>query len=133
MAHRSFGDAGHLPKRRESGLPADPEGLPRQRAGIPPQMHGRYPDYDVLANADHWDEVTREAVLARVQSPPERSFFDPREAAARAPPPGAASRTPGGPRRSSPSPTSGPPRPPSRGSPCSTWSTPSSPPASSTA
>ena len=39
MAHRSFSDAGHLPKRRESGLPADPEGLPRQRVGITPQMH----------------------------------------------------------------------------------------------
>ena len=28
--------------------PADPDELPRQRRGKTPQMHGRYPDYDVL-------------------------------------------------------------------------------------
>ena len=41
------------------GRPASPEELPRQRNGITPQMHGRYPDYNVLDQADHWDEVTR--------------------------------------------------------------------------
>ena len=40
--------------------PPDPAGLPRQRRGITPQRHGRYPDYDVLADAGHWDPVTRE-------------------------------------------------------------------------
>lgn len=52
----------------------DPQGLPRQRRGITPQMHGRYPDFDVLAQAPHWDAVTRRVVLARLQ-PPELRFF----------------------------------------------------------
>jgi Gluconate 2-dehydrogenase subunit 3 len=77
MAH-SFRDADHLPKRR-SGAPADPAGLPRQRRGTTPQMHGRYPDYDVLANAKHWDEVTRELVLQRAREVPPVRFFDPLE------------------------------------------------------
>jgi hypothetical protein len=44
-------------------------------------MHGRYPDYDVLENADHWDPVTRELVLDRVQNIPPIRFFSVREAA----------------------------------------------------
>jgi hypothetical protein len=32
-------------------------------------MHGRYPDFDVLAEADHWDEATRHVVLARLDPP----------------------------------------------------------------
>ena len=58
--------ADHLPKRRPDGQPADPYELPRQRRGRTPQMHGRYPDYDVLEQAGHWDPVTREMVLGRV-------------------------------------------------------------------
>jgi hypothetical protein len=77
MAH-SFREAGHLPKRRQS--PADPRGLPRQRRGRTPQMHGRYPDYDVLDNARHWDAETRELVLARVREIPPVRFFTPDEA-----------------------------------------------------
>ena len=50
-------------------------GLPRQRKGITPQMHGRYPDYDVLGQADHWDPVTRELVVGRVEQEPPRRFF----------------------------------------------------------
>lgn len=76
-----FRQADHLPERRSSGLPADPEGLPRQRRGLTPQMRGRYPDYDVLAEVDHWDEETRRAVLARVESVPEIRFFSEAEAA----------------------------------------------------
>ncbi len=49
--------ADHLPKLREGGRPADPNQLPRQRRGRTPQMHGRYPDYDVLEQAAHWDEL----------------------------------------------------------------------------
>jgi hypothetical protein len=60
---------------------ADGQRLPRQRRGTTPQMHGRYPDYDVLEQAGHWDPVTREMVLARVHQVPEISFFTPREAA----------------------------------------------------
>ena len=41
-------------------------------------MHGRYPDYNVLDEADHWDEVTRRLVLERVeQTPPIRFFTKP--------------------------------------------------------
>ncbi|MEJ7891321.1 MAG: gluconate 2-dehydrogenase subunit 3 family protein [Solirubrobacteraceae bacterium] len=61
------------------GSGGDPEGLPRQRRGTTPQMHGRYPDFDVLDEADHWDGVTRRVVLARLAPPPLR-FFDEAEA-----------------------------------------------------
>ena len=71
----SFRDAGHLPNRRPDRQPPDPAGLPRQRRGVTPQSHGRYPDYDVLAHAAHWDPVTRDAVLARVRDVPPRRFF----------------------------------------------------------
>jgi hypothetical protein len=56
-------------------------GLPRQRRGIAPQMRGRYPDYDVLEQARHWDARTRETVLARVHDVPPIRFFSAREAA----------------------------------------------------
>ena len=36
----------HLPK---AGGEPRPDRLPRQRRGTTPQMHGRYPDFDVLA------------------------------------------------------------------------------------
>ena len=72
-----FREPHHLPNRR---LPeqahADPYDLPRQRRGITPQMHGRYPDYDVLEQQDHWDEVTRKLILDRVHEVPEIRFFD---------------------------------------------------------
>jgi hypothetical protein len=71
----SFRDAGHLPKQRPDRQPPDPAGLPRQRRGITPQLHGRYPDYDVLALAQHWDPVTRGVVRARVDDVPRREFF----------------------------------------------------------
>jgi Gluconate 2-dehydrogenase subunit 3 len=74
-----FREAGHLPNRREGGLPPDPSDLPRQRRGKTPQMHGRYPDFDVLENSGHWDETTREVVLARVESVRPIRFFTPEE------------------------------------------------------
>jgi len=72
-----FAEAHHLPKRRlpEQAL-ADPYELPRQRRGITPQMHGRYPDYDVLEQQEHWDEVTRRLVLARVTDVPPIRWFE---------------------------------------------------------
>jgi hypothetical protein len=78
-----FREALHLPKvRKGSGQgDSDPYELPRQRRGTTPQMHGRYPDYDVLENADHWDEATRRKVLARIDDVPPVRFFSPREAA----------------------------------------------------
>jgi hypothetical protein len=75
-----FREAGHLPNRSASGEPPDPAGLPRQRRGVTPQMHGRYPDYDVIEQADHWDAVTRELVLARIDDVPSIRFFAPAEA-----------------------------------------------------
>jgi hypothetical protein len=59
----------------------EPPGLPRQRRGITPGMVGRYPDFDVLEHADHWDDLTRKVVLDRVENVPPLRFFDEREAA----------------------------------------------------
>jgi hypothetical protein len=73
--HFRGGDAGHLPNLREGGRPAPPEGLPRQRKGVTPQMHGRFPDWDVLSQAGHWDEVTRKVVFERVENVPPFRFF----------------------------------------------------------
>jgi hypothetical protein len=77
-----FAEPHHLPNRRlpEQAL-ADPNELPRQRRGITPQMHGRYPDYDVLEQQEHWDEVTRAMVVGRVSDVPPIRFFDPQELA----------------------------------------------------
>jgi gluconate 2-dehydrogenase subunit 3-like protein len=76
--HFRGGDPSHLPNLRE-GAPGPPEGLPRQRRGTTPQMYGRYPDWDVLSQADHWDEVTRKVVFDRVENVPPFRFFDERE------------------------------------------------------
>jgi hypothetical protein len=38
-------------------------------------MIGRYPDYDVLDNAGHWDDATRRVVLARLSVPAAMRFF----------------------------------------------------------
>jgi hypothetical protein len=74
----SFERPDHLPNRR-GGDPPDPAGLPRQRHGTTPQMHGRFPDFDVMEHAAHWDPVTRELLEARVRDPPPLRFFDARE------------------------------------------------------
>jgi Gluconate 2-dehydrogenase subunit 3 len=71
-----FHGAEHLPSRGTW----DPARLPRQRKGTTPQMHGRYPDYDVLAEVEHWDEATRRLILDRVHDVPPVRFFDEREA-----------------------------------------------------
>jgi len=81
MASRNFRQASHLPNLRAGGQPAPPEELPRQRNGTTPQMHGRYPDYNVLDEADHWDETTRRVVLERVENVPPIRFFTTAEAA----------------------------------------------------
>jgi hypothetical protein len=76
-----FDRGDQLPNRRSDREPVDPYELPRQRRGHTPQMHGRYPDFDVLEQAGHWDAATRETVLARVAGPPPIRFFTEREAA----------------------------------------------------
>jgi Gluconate 2-dehydrogenase subunit 3 len=65
----------HLPNLRPDGQPPHPSWLPRQRRGITPQMIGRYPDYDVLENADRWDRATREVVTKRLDIPGPLRFF----------------------------------------------------------
>jgi hypothetical protein len=76
-----FREPHHLPKRRAPGEPFDPAQLPRQRRGTSPQMHGRYPDYDVLAEAGAWDEETRRVVLGRIGPAPPLRYFEPAQAA----------------------------------------------------
>ena len=68
-------DPGHLPNLRADGEPPQPDWLPRQREGTPPQMIGRFPDYDVLASNENWDEATRAVVMARLHLPSDLSFF----------------------------------------------------------
>ncbi|HZO77912.1 MAG TPA: gluconate 2-dehydrogenase subunit 3 family protein [Solirubrobacteraceae bacterium] len=75
-----FREPGHLPNLRPDRQPAHPDRLPRQQAGVTPQMYGRYPHYDVLAEAPHWDEVTRRLVLDRVEKVPDIRFFSDGEA-----------------------------------------------------
>jgi gluconate 2-dehydrogenase subunit 3-like protein len=79
---RDFRSAEHLPNLRSDRQPGSPDELPRQRNGITPQMHGRYPDFNVLDEVDHWDEVTREVVLDRVERVPPIRFFTRPEAEA---------------------------------------------------
>ncbi|HUA11815.1 MAG TPA: gluconate 2-dehydrogenase subunit 3 family protein [Solirubrobacteraceae bacterium] len=43
-------------------------------------MRGRYPDYDVLDSASHWDPHTRRVVLDRVANVPAIRFFTDEEA-----------------------------------------------------
>ncbi|MBV9193577.1 MAG: gluconate 2-dehydrogenase subunit 3 family protein [Solirubrobacterales bacterium] len=81
MPAYDFRRAEHLPNLRPEGRPPSPEELPRQRNGVTPQMHGRYPDYNVLDEADHWDPVTRRMVFERVEKPPPIRFFTGAEAA----------------------------------------------------
>lgn len=58
----------------------NPHGL-RQVKGTTPQMVGRYPEYDVLVETKHWDDVTRRVVLDRVENVPPIRFFNDAEAA----------------------------------------------------
>jgi hypothetical protein len=76
------GRVDHLPNKGGPG-PSDgpPPGLPRQRIGTTPQARGRYPDFDVLGQTDHWDAETRRVVLERVERVPPIRFFDEAEAA----------------------------------------------------
>lgn len=74
-------DAGHLPNLGGPEAGGPPPKLPRQRRGTTPQMRGRYPDYDVLEQTEHWDEATRKVVLDRVERLPPIRFFSEREVA----------------------------------------------------
>jgi hypothetical protein len=65
-----------------SADPARPDArhLPKQRTGTTPQMVGRYPNYDVLSQTRHWDDLTRRVVLDRVEQVPPIRFFTADEA-----------------------------------------------------
>jgi hypothetical protein len=75
MAAPNFRLAEHLPNLRPGSRPASADELPRQRNGVTPQMHGRYPDFNVLDEAGHWDEATRKVVLDRADNVPPIRFF----------------------------------------------------------
>lgn len=63
-----------------------PEGLPaqqRESAAKRPEVHRpivMYPGYDVMRQADHWDEATRRVVFHRVNHVPPIRFFNPEQA-----------------------------------------------------
>ena len=75
MADRDLTRPDHLPNLREGGEPRHPSWLPRQRVGTTPQMIGRYPDYDVMDNAENWDDATRKVLEARLRPPGPLRFF----------------------------------------------------------
>ncbi|MGI8558901.1 MAG: gluconate 2-dehydrogenase subunit 3 family protein [Solirubrobacteraceae bacterium] len=64
---------------RPDRQPRHPSWLPRQRSGTTPQMIGRYPDYDVLDNAENWDQATREVVTERLKPYGPLRFFTAQE------------------------------------------------------
>jgi hypothetical protein len=64
-----------------AGQPAPPEELPRQRNRTTPQMHGPFPDYNVLDQVEHRDKETRAVVLGRLAPPGRLRFFTEAEAA----------------------------------------------------
>jgi hypothetical protein len=74
-SRRDLSRPDHLPHLRPDGEPPHSSWLPRQRAGTTPQMIGRYPDYDVLANQANWDAATRAVVQARLGEPGPMRFF----------------------------------------------------------
>jgi Gluconate 2-dehydrogenase subunit 3 len=75
-----YRDSAHLPNLRPGRRAPDESTLPRQRRGITPQMIGRYPDFDVMEEADTWDPVTRRVVEDRLKSVGQLLFFTDAEA-----------------------------------------------------
>ena len=57
----------------------------RHHRAVTPQNRGRFPGFDVLAQAEQWDEVTAGVVLARLGLPAMLSFFTVEEVAIAAP------------------------------------------------
>ncbi|MEO9223850.1 MAG: gluconate 2-dehydrogenase subunit 3 family protein [Acidimicrobiales bacterium] len=56
----------------------------RRKTGTTPQGRGRFPDFDVLNEVDHWDELTRAVVVDRLTTPPVAFFSADEEPTARA-------------------------------------------------
>ena len=51
------------------------------RRAVTPGGRGRFPGFDVLAEVEHWDDVTAGIVLSRLDPPTDFSFFTPGEQA----------------------------------------------------
>jgi Gluconate 2-dehydrogenase subunit 3 len=51
-------------------------------AGLSPARGGRFPGFNALDQASHWDPVTAGVVLSRLGRPPDIRFFTPAEVAA---------------------------------------------------
>jgi gluconate 2-dehydrogenase subunit 3-like protein len=47
-----------------------------RRTGTTPGDSGRFPGFDTMREARHWDEATRDVVRQRVEHPPSVRFFD---------------------------------------------------------
>ena len=58
---------------------------PAHHHAVTPQNRGRFPGFDVLAQAEGWDQVTAGVVLARLALPTMLSFFTADEVAVAAP------------------------------------------------
>ncbi len=56
--------------------------LPPSRRGVTPGGKGRFRGFDVLSQAELWDDVTAGIVLSRLDPPTDFSFFTPAEQAA---------------------------------------------------
>jgi len=52
-----------------------------EQGGSPGRWDGRFPGFDVAAQARHWDPVTAGVVLSRLRIPQELAFFTPDEEA----------------------------------------------------
>jgi len=56
--------------------------VPPSRRAVTPGGRGRFPRFDVLSQAEMWDDVTAGIVLSRLDPPTDFSFFTPSEQAA---------------------------------------------------
>ena len=84
MSGGRAGDGAQGAAPTQGGEPARAADGPRRgrRSGAPGGWDGRFPGFDVAAQARHWDAVTAGVVLSRLRIPQELSFFTPAEEAA---------------------------------------------------
>lgn len=67
--------------RREPTSPAAKRDPTSPSPARRPPASGRFGDFDVLSQVDHWDDVTARVVLARLDPGPPAGFFEPQERA----------------------------------------------------
>ena len=80
MRGNRYRDSSHLPNKRPGRRGPELDVLPQQRRGITPQMVGRYPDYNVMSEAENWDPATRQVVEQRLRITDDQRFFTNEEA-----------------------------------------------------